>query len=393
MPSKSQSQEASQEGSATVVASAEDTEYAFDNSFTPELVTLLEQNPNLSIDQVLGQISSGALTAFGTPAATNSDGLHHPTIVQYGQNQENSNECRDSQKIAVLVANQNYTHLTNLNTPIAEAGALAGELSGRGYDANVHTDQGGGDMSSLYSSAVATAQEGDDIVAYFAGHGSPSGLCGKDEDVVDTGGGVYEPQNIDTFSNGQVAGVVSDATSKGAHIRFVMDSCHSGEAAQAVRDERIGKLAEGADSLGDEMRVIAMQAIATAKESLITHCRDRERVLTQIHNALDDHINNHTPPAGAPAGQVAGFHAIKTGLEHQILTLGQAYNDKADAIWATMQPMLATIAAVVSTKDNEVAAPPVAITDYRTLGAQLNSMDDIMNACGRPMEQERAEGL
>jgi hypothetical protein len=392
MPSKSQSQEASQEGSATVVASAEDTEYAFDNSFTPALVGLLQNNPNLSLDEVLGNISSGALLAMSTSAVTNSDGLHHPTIVQYGQTQENSNECRDSQKIAVLVANQNYTHLTNLSTPIAEAGALAGELSGRGYDANVHTDQGAGDMSSLYSAALATAQEGDDIVAYYGGHGSPSGLCGRDEDVVDMGGGVYEPANVDTFSNGQVAGVVSDATSKGAHIRFVMDSCHSGEAAQAVRDERIGKLAEGADSLGDEMRVIAMQGISIAKESLITHCRDRERVLTQLHHALDEHITNHTPPAGAPAAQVAGFMAIKTGLEHQLMTVGQAYNDKADAIWATMQPMLATIALLASTKDNPLVVPPVAITDYRTLGAQINSMDDIMNACGRPMEQERAEG-
>jgi hypothetical protein len=171
-----------------------------------------------------------------------------------------------------------------------------------------------------------------------------------------------------------------------------MDSCHSGEAAQAVRDERIGKLAEGADSLGDEMRVIAMQGISIAKESLITHCRDRERVLTQLHHALDEHITNHTPPAGAPAAQVAGFMAIKTGLEHQLMTVGQAYNDKADAIWATMQPMLATIAMLASTKDNPLVAPPVAITDYRTLGAQINSMDDIMNACGRPMEQERAEG-
>ena len=393
MPSKSQSQEASQEGSATVVASAEDTEYAFDNSFTPALVGLLQNNPNLSLDEVLGNISSGALLAMNTSAATNSDGLHHPTIVQYGQTQEDSNECRDSQKIAVLVANQNYTHLTNLSTPIAEAGALAGELSGRGYDANVHTDQGAGDMSSLYSAALATAQEGDDIVAYYGGHGSPSGLCGRDEDVIDMGGGVYEPANVDTFSNGQVAGVVSDATSKGANIRFVMDSCHSGEAAQAVRDERIGKLAGGADSLGDEMRVIAMQGIAVAKESLVTHCHDRETVLTQLHHALDEHITNHTPPAGAPAGQVADFMAIKTGLEHQIMTVGQAYNDKADAIWATMQPMLATIAILASTKDNPVGIPPVAITDYRTLGAQLNSMDDIMNACGRPMEQERAEGL
>ena len=59
----------------------------------PHLVSELQNNPNLSLDEVLSLTSDDALT-ISNP----SQPKHHMTIVQYGQNTANSTECRDSEK-------------------------------------------------------------------------------------------------------------------------------------------------------------------------------------------------------------------------------------------------------------------------------------------------------
>jgi hypothetical protein len=361
-------------GSATVIGTAADTEYAFDNSFTPALVAALQNNPNLSLDEVLATMPA---TSLGAPATDNDGGLHHPTIVQYGQNDENANVCRDNEKVAVLIANQNYVNISPLSTPIAEANAMSGELVARGYDSNVHNDKSSRDMSTLWNGMVASANEGDDLVAFYGGHGAPEGLCGINDDI--------PPNPTDLFTNGEVAGVVSAATSKGAHIRFVMDSCHSGEAAEAVREERENELAENADSLGDHLRVAALGGLRTAKKSLVDHCRERERVLQTLDDAIAEHDAKEPDPSAA--AEHAAWAAISTGLQGVRSLVQSAYDAKADAMWTAMSAMLLIVKAAVGHPE----APP-AIADYRTLGAQVNYLDDIWNTCAQPMERELAGG-
>jgi hypothetical protein len=361
-------------GSATVVGAAEDSEYAFDNSFTPALVASLQSNPNLSLDEVLANLSGSSL---GAPATDNDGGLHHPTIVQYGQTDASANECRDNQKTAVLIPNQNYVNISPLGTPIAEANAMSSELAGRGYDSNVHPDKTSAEMSGLWNGMVNAANEGDDLVAFYGGHGSPEGLCGINDDL--------PPNPSDTFTNSQVAGVVSAATTKGAHIRFIMDSCHSGSAAQTVREERENELAQNADSLGDHVRVAALAGLRTAKQSLLDHCHEREQVLQKLDDAIVEHQGKE-PDASATIAHAA-WATILTGLQTARTTVQSAYDRKADAMWGAMSMLLVIVKAALSHPE---APPP--ITDYRTLGAQNNYLDDLWNACAQPMERDLAQG-
>jgi hypothetical protein len=359
-------------GSATVVGAAADTEYAFDNSFTPALVAALQANPNLSIDEVLEQLGAGSL---GT-GVDNDNGLHHPTIVQYGQTAQNTSECRDNKKLAVLIANQNYVNISSLNTPIAEAGTMKTELEGRGYDANVHSDKTAAEMSTLWSSMVSAAAQGDDLVAFYGGHGAPEGLVGVNYD--------FPPAVPDIFSNAQVAGVVGSATGKGAHIRFVMDSCHSGSAAQTVREVRENELAAVATSVGDHLRVAAMTGLRQAKERLLAHCHKRETTLQQLDDAIQQH--QATPPDAANAQATQTWNAVLTALRASRTGVQNAFDRASDRMWAQYIPLLNIVKMAVGHKQ---APPPIA--DYRTLCAQVNYLDDLWNSVSQPMERTTAE--
>ena len=359
-------------GSATVVGAAADTEYAFDNSFTPALVAALHANPNLSIDEVLQQLAVGSL---GT-GTDNDGGLHHPTIVQYGQTAQNTSECRDNKKLAVLIANQNYTNISSLSTPIAEAGTMKTELSSRGYDANVHADKTAADMSTLWSSMVGAAEQGDDLVAFYGGHGAPEGLVGIDYD--------FPPAVPDIFTNAQVSGVVNAATTKGAHIRFVMDSCHSGAAAQAVREERENELSAVARTGGDQLRVAAMTGLRQAKQRLIAHCHQRETTLQQLDDAIREHQAKVPDPGNATATQT--WSQILSGLRTARSGAQTAFDRAADQLWAQYVPLLN----IVKMATGHTQAPPP-IADYRTLGAQVNYLDDLWNTVSQPMERRTAE--
>lgn len=362
-------------GSATVVGSAADSEYAFDNSFTPGLVAALNNDPNLSLDQALQDLSGGSLAAFGGAPLDNDNGLHHPTIVQYGQTDENTGESRDNKKIAVLVANQNYNAISSLGTPIAEANSMSSALASRGYDANVHNDQTATQMGSLWDGMVGAAQEGDDLVAFYGGHGAPEGLVGVNYS--------FNPVVNDIYANGSVEGVVSSATSKGAHIRFVMDSCHSGHAAQAVRTERQNELAQQADSIEDHVRVAAMTAISGAKQMLVEHVEKRERDLNQLDQAIAQHQAQMPPPGNLIA--TAKYQLILAGLQAARAGTEKYYDTQADRLWAAMGIALAAGRRLAGHTE-----PVPALTDYRTLGAQINYLDDLWNTVSQPMERALA---
>lgn len=360
-------------GSATVVGAAADSEYAFDNSFTPALVAALQANPDLSIDEVLANLSSGNL---GAPATDNDGGLHHPTIVQYGQTDENTTTCRDNQKRAVLIPNQNYVNITPLGTPIAEANSMSAALGARGYDATVHPDQTAAQMGTLWNAMVNAAAEGDDLVAFYGGHGAPEGLIGINDG--------FPPVPRDFFSNGAVESVVSAATARGAHIRFVMDSCHSGAAVEAVRQERENELASESDSIEDAVRVATLEGLSHAKQMLIDHVEQRAAAIDPLDQAIAQHQSQPPPPGNAIAD--AQYRLILAGLQGARAGVAAYYDAQADALWSVMAAVLSAGRRLAGHPDS-----PPAITDYRTLGGQINYLDDLWNTVSRPMERDVAE--
>jgi len=266
-----------------VVAAAADTESAFDNGFTPALVKLLQDNPGMSVDDVFRRVSAAPVE--------NNIGLLHPTIVQYGQKAPSAPEGREIKKRAVLIANQRYRGCNPLNTPVAEAGTMKTELTSRGYDASVHSDQTSGGMDSLWGSMVGAANPGDHLVAFYGGHGAPEGLLGVEHDG--------PPNPPDIFTNHQVAGVVSAATGRGARIRVVMDSCHSGTAAQEVREVRENELAATAHSAGDQLRVAALLGLRQAKQRLLDLIERRAEIVLASYRERRERGAGARAPADA----------------------------------------------------------------------------------------------
>lgn len=276
---------------------------------------------------------------MGMPEAMDNDSkLHHPTMMQYGQREPGAEG--NHKKHAVLIANEKYEGLPYQAGPIAQAKSLSSKLAKQGYKCSIHSDKRAPEMSQVLNAMVANANPGDELVAFFAGHGFPDGLGG-----ISAGSPGPRP---DIFSNAQVAQLTRSATSKGVHIRFIISACHSGSAVQAVRNQRMMDLCFD-HAAEDGPRVSALGEIGRHKQHLIVHCHNRKQAVTK-------------------------------GMDLSSL------DAKADTLWLT------ALMSIMQFKMSRAEPPP--ITDYVTLGAQINYLDKVWNSIhaqigqGLPFETE-----
>ena len=355
---------------ATVVGAAGETETARDGGFTPALVAALHANPDLSIDEVLQHVA-----AFPLVGVHGDRSRQHPTIVQYGQMAQGTPGGEPRKKHAVLIANQSYANASDLYVPITEANQMQGELSSRGYDVNVHADKTAADMSTLWGSMVGSAKPGDDLVAHYGGHGTADGLLGVNHD--------NPPGAPDVFTKAQVSGTVSSATGKGAHIRFVMDSCYSGAAVQAVREVRENELAAAASSPDDKLRVDALASLRQMKQRLLGFGEERDTVPGQLRAALEQHDSRAPDPADTEATET--WSKVQSSLRN-VIPMSVDWHDRLeDKLWAEMLPQIEAVRAMAK---YPAAPPPIS---YYGFGAQLNYLDDLWNAVSQPVEQSIAK--
>ncbi len=330
-------------GSATVVGAAADTEQAVDDSFTPTLVRALKKNRKLSVEEVLELVAGKALDHEGH--------VHHPTAVHYGEDAPG----KRSSKTAVLIPNQHYTPLPSLSTPIAEAKQLEGVLDGRGWHVKMHADQTADKMASLWTGMVSTAKPGDELMAYYGGHGLPQGLAGVT---------ISADKPDDVFTNAQVADVVDGATARGASIRFVMDSCHSGAAVQSVREERSNQLQKQAPTSRDAG---ALKTIEDLKRKLIAAVNERTTGL----EACDQQI--------AAAKAEAEKASARDPKAKDTSTLDTYTALRADLDSLTRQVIDALWKEIVSKLDGTERLAPPPLTNYATAGEQLDYLDKVWN--------------
>lgn len=337
---------------ATVIGSTGQYESARDDLFTPALVAALQANPGQSIDEVLWQLAVA-------PPGKGIGGEHqHPEIVQYGRMAPGAANAAEHKKVAILIANQNYQNISKLYTPVAEADAMKGALAARGYQASVHPDRTSADMTSLWGSMVGAANPGDDLVAVYGGHGCEDGLIGVNHG--------HPPSPPDLFTNGQVSGVVSSATGKGAHIRFVMDSCHAGSAVGAVREERQNELAAVASAGGEGLRAAATTGIHEAKQRLVALRAQRATILGELDHAIQQRQARPADPRAAR--NLVAYVAIREQTPN-------AYELAAERIWNEYVPLLTSVQKAIG-----FAKPPPPITSYATLAEQLTYLDELAAA-------------
>jgi hypothetical protein len=343
--------------------------------FTPALVAALKAHPELGLDDALREVTASAMSP-----KHNSGARHHPTIVQYGEaTQPAAQEGHEHtpKKHAVLIANANYRYGSSLANPIRECNDMKGELATRGYDAQVHEDRTAADMTSLWGAMIGGATHGDELVAHYSGHGMPEGLAGVN----------HRKSDPDVYTKAQVSGTIGSATGKGAHIRFVMDSCYSGAAVQTVREERHNEIAAATagTGTGSQLRGAAMTKLHEAKAELLAHGEKRRTVMRQLDTAISRHMAKAPDPRNVAATQQ--WDRVLRLLRAAQPAMMDALDRALDKMWADYLPMLEVIRKAVHHPD----APPPHIVDRRTLGAQLNYLDDLWNATQKPLEQTTAK--
>jgi hypothetical protein len=259
--------------------------------------------------------------------------------------------------------------------PLAEANQMQGELSSRGYEVDLHANKTAADMSTLWSSMVGAAKPGDDLVAHYGGHGLPEGLLGVEHE--------RPPGPKDLFTNAQVSGVVSSATGKNAHIRFVMDSCYSGAAVQTVREVRENELAAVASSPDDKLRVEALASLRQIKQRLLSLREQRDTVPGELRAAQEEHAAQ--PPDPADAEAMKKWSQIQSTLRDVEAVWIERQDRAEEKCWAELLPQIEAVRTLA-----RYSAPPPPISDY-DLGTQLNYLDDLWNAVSQPVEDSIAK--
>jgi hypothetical protein len=350
-------------GSATVVASAGPREWAFDNSFAPALQEVLALHPGQDLADVLVLVATRDL-AVGNPEQAD----HHPTIAQIGAGQAAPKAYRAGRKRAVLVANQNYVGISPLETPADEAMRFQEQLRSRGFQVQTAADATAAQMQEEYEGLVDGAGPEDELVGYFSGHGSPAGLIGV----------LYGELPGDILPNAAVSDVVDQGVQRGAQMSFILDSCHSGAAVRTVMSEQIARSRRGptASRGAGSPRAIAL-AEATRKD-LRRFSAVWERVVGPVLQSIlnlkaQDLEGRSQADRLARDAEVDRLRAVRARLEQRLAPLvARIWNRRLEA-------MRRAACEVAARSGRPLRDPPVVIEDVRTLGDQLDWLDDLQN--------------
>ena len=125
---------------------------------------------------------------------------------------------------ALIIGNNTYKHMPNLNTAVGDAKAVAGALRDTyGFTVKLLTDATRGDIIDALDGYVETLTERDNLLIYYAGHGWLS---------EDAGRGYWLPvdarknRRTNWVSNATITDTLKTLQSK--HVMVVADSCYSG---------------------------------------------------------------------------------------------------------------------------------------------------------------------
>jgi len=346
-----------------VVAAAGSREWAFDNSFAPALQEVLAQHPGQDLGQVLEEVATRDLVV-GNPEQAE----HHPTIAQVGAGQPAPKNYRAGRKRAALVANQNYAGASRLETPVDEATAFQVQLRSRGFEVQTAADATAEQMREEYEALVDGAGPEDELVGYFSGHGSPEGLVGI----------LYGELPGDILPNAAISEYVDQAVQRGARMSFILDSCHSGAAVRTVLSEQIARSKRGpAPASGGGLPKAIALAEAARKDlrrfSEVWELRVGPVLQSILYVKGRDLEGFSVAERQARDAELDRLRAIRTRLEQRLAPLAlQIWNRRIEALRQAAHE-------IASKSGRPLRDPPTAITDVRTLGDQLDWLDDLQN--------------
>ncbi len=357
-------------GSATIVAAAGSREWAFDRSFSPALQEVLRAHPGRDLADVLAEVAQRELVV-GSP----EQDAHHPTLAQVGARPRGPASFRAGRKEAVLVANQNYVGGAPLETPAEEAAQFHDQMVARGFHVKTAGDLTAAEMRDEFEALVVDAEPEDQRVGYFSGHGSPQGLVGV----------LAAEMPGDILPNAEVAGLVEQGVRRGAQMSFVRDSCHSGAAVRKVVSDQAARARQDPEAAGgagrDGLRAVDVAEAARRDLMRFTRVWDRRvgpvmESILKVSRVNVSHLPEHRQLARER--ELQRLRDTRSRLERLIEPI-------AARIWNRWLPRLRQVAAGITKRNGSVLPePPVEIVDCRTLGRQLDWLDDLVNQAMNP---------
>lgn len=382
-------QEQMKSGSAIVLGSAANSENAYDDSFTPHLLQSLQDNPTQDLDTTLLSLETLILPEPEPLLSKEDKALapsnipprreHHATTSQYGD----LDSPKEGEKIAVLIGNELYHHLSPLGTPIMEANQMASELESRDYDTEVLTDQNAEGMEYVWQNMIENANPGDELVAFFGGHGNENGLLGVE----------HQAAQPDILEKGLISSMAQTATSQGKHIRFIMDSCHSGSTVETAREDYTDTFTSSNASQEQIILLNALQLTQAVKEDLLKQVHLRGTYVENLERTIEQHLWKQyltkTLPQDLYAPKLSQKDIAKklnnirdNYMKSPAITQRlQAYDQQNAHVIETYFQDIGEVHTQISMVSNiMLPSPPEKVKDHKTFGAEINYCDELLNS-------------
>ncbi|MCB9737608.1 MAG: caspase family protein [Deltaproteobacteria bacterium] len=211
-------------GAETEDAKGPVVEYEKRGFFSKRLTELMRANPELSLTECAALLIDGDqldqkqhAEMFALPG----------TDAEVDADKDEAGATALGKKRALVVGCHRYVRASWLPGAENDAASMNAVLTARGYEVEHLVDPGftafHGAMKALHDGAAA----GDQVVIYFAGHGTPPGYPAG-EGLLLADGKVFHHASTTTW--------IASLRAQGVAVELVLDCCHSGQSPDLVAD-------------------------------------------------------------------------------------------------------------------------------------------------------------
>ncbi len=167
---------------------------------------------------------SAPLTATAASGAASANALASTEVLKASVVTKPAQPLLSGKRLALIIANQQYQHWAKLETPRADAQAIADLLKQRfGFDTTVLQDVTRQQLLAALSRLRQQAGPQDQVVVYYAGHGQMDPVTAR---------GYWIPVDGDEKDLSQWVSVIDVTDQLSAmtarHVLVIADSCYSG---------------------------------------------------------------------------------------------------------------------------------------------------------------------
>jgi hypothetical protein len=129
---------------------------------------------------------------------------------------------------ALVIGNEHYKDVSDLPGAARDARGMKTHYA-KSHTVDHQTDLTSTGLTSAVTGAGQAMSAGDELVVYYAGHGTEQGLVGVEA----------RADNVSVLPLSTLSGLVGSAVSGGWHVTVINDSCHSGALQDQVKQKLV----------------------------------------------------------------------------------------------------------------------------------------------------------